>query len=109
MLVPLQVNRQGEHEHRRVKSRWQRTNGVHAGSQVMNIDAREARMFTIAHELADAGLAIPGIVSHSDDVASPLGIPPEDHHHIASSEKNYIDLREWQSENPDDPVVEVHP
>ncbi|KAI0819850.1 hypothetical protein BC628DRAFT_1331981, partial [Trametes gibbosa] len=64
-------------------------------------------MFTIAHELAEIGVEVPGIISHSDDVATPVCIPPEDHHHIASTEKNFVDLREWQAENPDDPVVEA--
>ncbi|KAJ8457369.1 hypothetical protein ONZ51_g11576 [Trametes cubensis] len=97
----------GEHEHRRVKARWERTNGVRAGQQVVNIDARESRMHAMAHELSDLGLDIPGLVSHSADVANPSSIPPEHHHHIGSSDKNFIGLREWQSEHPDDPFVET--
>ncbi|KAI0822192.1 hypothetical protein BC628DRAFT_1327977 [Trametes gibbosa] len=98
---------QGEHEHRRVKAQWERTNGVRAGSQVVNIDARESRMHEMAHELLGIGLDIPGIASHLSDVSAPERIPPEHHHHIGNTEKNFVNLRDWQTQHSDDPIVEV--
>ncbi|KAI9059259.1 hypothetical protein FKP32DRAFT_1580468 [Trametes sanguinea] len=59
----------GEHEHRRVKARRQRTNGVSADGQVVNLDARESRMHQMAHEIQEFGLDVPGLVSHSSDTA----------------------------------------
>ncbi len=63
----------------------------------------------MAEELADAGLDIPGIVSHSQDVQDPSVLAPEDHHDIAASQKNYVVLSQWQLEKPDDPAVQVCP
>ncbi|KAI0708940.1 hypothetical protein C8T65DRAFT_740004 [Cerioporus squamosus] len=96
----------GEHEHRRVKARWERTNNVGAELQVVHLDAKEARMHRMAQELQEQGLDIPGLVSHKQDTEDPRLIPPEKHHHIAQSQKNIVDLRYWQSENPHDPMVQ---
>ncbi|CDO68243.1 hypothetical protein BN946_scf184842.g6 [Trametes cinnabarina] len=98
----------GEHEHRRMKSRWERTNHVNAEGQVVNIDARESRMHSMAHELAEHGLDIPGIASplSGDPDASPVPIPPEMHHHIGDTEKNHIELRDWQTDHPVDAVLD---
>ncbi|KAL7281107.1 hypothetical protein ACG7TL_004414 [Trametes sanguinea] len=97
----------GEHEHRRVKARRQRTNGVSADGQVVNLDARESRMHQMAHELCELGMDIPGLVSHSEDVADPSFIAPEVHHHIGETEKNVVDLADWQARNADDPAVQM--
>ncbi|KAI0668987.1 hypothetical protein C8Q78DRAFT_933009, partial [Trametes maxima] len=96
----------GEHEHRRVKARWERTNGVQGGSQVVNIDARESRMHSMAYELSDLGLEVPGITRQCENDSSPLLIPPEQHHHIGVTDKNYVDLRLWQTEHCGDVVAE---
>ncbi|KAI9057376.1 hypothetical protein FKP32DRAFT_1745228 [Trametes sanguinea] len=97
----------GEHEHRRVKARRQRTNGVSADGQVVNLDARESRMHQMAHEIRDFGLDVPGLVSHSSDTADAIKIPPEAHHHIGETEKNAIYLPDWQAENRDDPAAQT--
>ncbi|KAI0719739.1 hypothetical protein C8T65DRAFT_736307 [Cerioporus squamosus] len=97
----------GEHEHRRVKARWERTNNVQAEQQVVNLNAKEARLHRMAQELHEAGVEVPGLVSHTKDVEDARAIPPEQHHHIAPSQKNIINLREWQSEHPHDPAVQT--
>ncbi|KAI0667060.1 hypothetical protein C8Q78DRAFT_1140637 [Trametes maxima] len=102
----------GEHEHRRVKARWRRTNGVRGGAQVVNIDARESRMHDMAYELSDLGLDIPSLpVQRVSSGPEPSPIPAGQHHHIGNTVKNFVDLRQWQVENPGDPVVEdsFHP
>ncbi|KAL7281058.1 hypothetical protein ACG7TL_004360 [Trametes sanguinea] len=95
----------GEHEHRRVKARRQRTNGVSADGQVVNLDVRESRMHQMAHELHELGLDIPGLAFHPGDTAEPVTIPPSAHHHIGDTEKNIVNLGEWQAQNADDPAV----
>ena len=75
--------------------------------QLVNMDVRESRMRLMAHELADNGLHIPGLVSHPQDTATPSPMSPKDHHSVAASEKQFFDLREWQRESPHDPAVQV--
>ena len=66
-------------------------------------------MRLMAHELADNGLRIPGLVSHpqAQDPATLSPMDPKDHHSVAASEKEFLDLREWQRESPHDPAVQV--
>ncbi|RDX47354.1 hypothetical protein OH76DRAFT_1526067 [Lentinus brumalis] len=97
----------GEHEHRRVKARWDRTNNVGAEQQVVNLDAKEGRLHRMANELHEAGIEVPGLVSHTKDVEDADPIPPEQHHHIAPSQRNIVNLREWQSDHPHDPAVQT--
>lgn len=61
----------------------------------------------MANELHEAGIDVPGLVSHTKDVEDARAIPPEQHHHIAPSQKNVVNLREWQAEHPHDPAVQV--
>ena len=73
----------------------------------MNMDARESRMREMASELIELGLDVPGVVSHSDDVAEPSLIPPQQHHHIAETEKTPLELSGWQEDHPQDLAVQV--
>ncbi len=98
---------QSEEAHRGVKERWERTNNVTPEEQIVNMDARESRMREMAAELTEIGVDIPGVVSHSDDVAEPVELPPEAHHHIAGREKNPVDLGVWQDDHRQDPAVQV--
>ena len=75
--------------------------------QLVNMDVRESCMQLMAHELADNGLHIPGLVSHPQDTTTPSLMSPKDHHSVATSEKQFFDLCEWQRESPHDPAVQV--
>ncbi|KAI0038329.1 hypothetical protein FA95DRAFT_1232934 [Auriscalpium vulgare] len=99
----------GEHEHRRVKARYARTNYRQANSQIVNMDVRESRFRSMADELQQIGIDVPGIPPRpAESGASPLaeGLP-SDHHHIAVSQKTPIHLRDWRAEHPNDPALAV--
>ncbi|KAJ2992167.1 hypothetical protein NUW54_g8000 [Trametes sanguinea] len=64
-------------------------------------------MHSMANELCEVGLDIPGLKTFSDDTADPEFIPPEAHHHIGNTEKNAVDLAGWQAANPHDPAVQT--
>ena len=74
---------------------------------MVNLDAREARMLHMAHELQESGIEVPGLISHTTDINEPQVVPLEHHYHIAGSQKNIVDLRVWQAEHPHDPAVQV--
>lgn len=74
---------------------------------MVNLDAREARMLRMAHELQESGIEVPGLISHTTDIDKPQVVPPEHYYHIAGSQKNIVDLRVWQAEHPHDPAVQV--
>ncbi|KAI1789115.1 hypothetical protein LXA43DRAFT_923997 [Ganoderma leucocontextum] len=97
----------GELEHRRVKARWQRTNNIGPEQQVINLDARETRMYRMANELQEHGVAVRGLPSHQDDVRDPRVMQPSKHHRIAVSQKNPVTFAEWNQEHPDDPAVQT--
>ena len=71
------------------------------------MDARESRMRLMAHELSEQGLYIPRLVLHTHDTPTSSQMKPEDHHDMGVSEKEYLDLRDWQREFRDDPAVQV--
>ncbi|KAI0057240.1 hypothetical protein BV25DRAFT_1812761 [Artomyces pyxidatus] len=101
----------GEHEHRRVKARYARTNFRNANGQIVNMDIREARFRIMGHELYDDwGLDIPNH-EPSSRPAPPVSAlneaRPEEHSHIAVSQKDPVELREWISEHPQDPAVQT--
>lgn len=75
---------------------------------MVNLDAKEARLHRMAHELQECGVEVPGLVSHTKDLEDPTAILPEMHHRIGQSQKNVIDLRVWQLEHPHDPAVQVY-
>ena len=60
---------------------------------MVNLDAREARMLRMVHELQKSGIEVPGLISHTTDIDEPQVVPPEHYYHIAGSQKNIVDLR----------------
>ncbi|KAI1791105.1 hypothetical protein LXA43DRAFT_889833 [Ganoderma leucocontextum] len=97
----------GEHEHRHVKAMREHTNNINPDGQVVEMDAHESRMRLMAQELSDIGLDIPGVVSHSGDVAEPIVMRPEEQYSIGDTEKNFVDLGDWQEGYPHDPAIQV--
>ncbi|KAI0039303.1 hypothetical protein FA95DRAFT_1451096, partial [Auriscalpium vulgare] len=93
----------GEHEHRRVKARYARTNFRDATAQIVNIDIREARFRVMGYELREHGVNVPGLRSRQEA----LDMRPQEHHQIALSQKDAIELREWRLQHPGDPALET--
>ena len=83
----------------------------------MNIDIRESRLRSMAHELQGQGISVSGgYASRSNvNVAGGAGERQEflpqlnaaDHHYIAAEQKNVLYLQDWQAEHAEDPAVTV--
>lgn len=88
---------QGELEHRTPKARYRRTVHKHFVKQLAQIERRATRLRRIRARLVKDGRL------RTEQVAS----TPEEHHHIAASQNEYVHIGYFLQRHSGDPAIEV--